>query len=224
MPRTPRIYLDEGVFHILARGNNKQRIFQDDEDFLIYKRLLKKVKEDHPHKLYHHCLMNNHIHLIIETNQKTDLSKMMKRLNLFYYNHYKKKYGYAGHFWQDRFKSLIIQADEYLLTCGLYIESNPVRAKIVKLAQDYPHSSYKYYAYGIEDGLTDRDIFYDELGQSDKNRQEEYRKLILDEQKQISSSIFKQLFLGDKEFIKKMERRFKVSNIRLKRGRPSKIK
>ena len=103
--------------------------------------------------------MNNHVHLIIEINNKaTDLSKLMKRVNLFYYNHYKRKYGYAGHFWQDRFKSLLIEKSEYLLGCGLYIERNPVRAKIVDSAEKYPHSSYKYYAYGKEDRILDKDM------------------------------------------------------------------
>ncbi len=224
MPRGARIYTEEGVFHILARGNNKQWVFQNEVDFKAYKRILKQLKEEQPFKLYHYCLMNNHIHLIIETNKLTELSKLMKRLNLFYYNHYKKKYGYAGHFWQDRFKSLLIERNEYLLACGLYIERNPVRAKIVDLAKKYTHSSYNYYAYGKEDDLTDRDIYYDELGEDDKERQQKYRQLILDKEKTINSTTFNQLFLGTREFIKQMEKKFKVNNTRLKKGRPKKIK
>ncbi len=224
MPRGARIYTEEGVFHILTRGNNKQRVCQDVRDFQTYKNILKQLKTKQPFKLYHYCLMNNHIHLIIETNKMTELSKLMKRINLFYYSHYKKRYGYAGHFWQGRFKSLLIEKDEYLLACGLYTERNPVRARIVNSPEEYPHSSYNYYAYGKEDGLVDRDIYYDELGRNDKERQQEYRQLMLDEDKGINSAIFNQLFLGTKKFIRQMEDKFKVSNTRLKRGRPKKVK
>mgnify|MGYP000311329782 CR=1 FL=1 len=224
MPRVARIYTEEGVFHILTRGNNKQWVFQDEADCRIYKKILKQLKTEQPFKLYHYCLMSNHVHLIIETNKMTELSKLMKRINLLYYNYYKRKYGYAGHFWQDRFKSLLIEKSEYLLACGLYIERNAVRAKIVDSAEKYPHSSYKYYAYGKEDGLTDRDIYYDDLGEDDKKRQQEYRRLILDEEKGINSTVFNQLFLGTKDFIKQMEEKFKISNTRLKKGRPKRIK
>ncbi|GAH93854.1 unnamed protein product [marine sediment metagenome] len=122
MPRIKRIYLEEGIFHILARGNNKQWLFEDKSDFKYYLDILKRLKKEQPFLLYHYILMNNHVHLLIETNQKTELSKLMKRINLLYYNHYRRKYNYAGHFWQDRFKSILVSKDEYLLACGLYIE------------------------------------------------------------------------------------------------------
>lgn len=222
MPRIARICTEEGIFHILARGNNRQYIFKGKEDFLVYRDIIKELKNEQPFQLYHWCFMGNHIHLIIEANKKTELSKLMKRLNLLYYARYKKKYGYTGHFWQDRFKSLLIDKENYLLACGLYIEKNPVKAKIVINPKDYPHSSYSYYAYGKEDGLTDRDPCYDELGRNDKERQARYRELTLD--KQITSATFKQLYMGTKEFVKKMEDRFGVNNIRLERGRPKKNK
>jgi len=224
MPRVARIYTEEGIFHILTRGNNKQWVFKNEADFKIYRKTLKSLKKEQPFKLYHWCLMPNHVHMIIETNKKTELSKMMKRLNLFYYNHYKRKYGYAGHFWQDRFKSLLIEKEDYLLACGIYIERNPVKAKIVRSVKDYAHSSYNYYAHGKEDSLTDRNPLYDELGHNDKERQGEYRKLTLDKEKEINSATFNQLFLGTKEFVKRMENKFKVKNIRLKKGRPKKKK
>ncbi len=224
MPRRARIYTEEGVFHILTRGNNKQLVFRDEMDFLSYKKILKQLKEEQPFKLYHYCLMSNHVHLIIETNKITKLSKLMKRINLFYYNQYRKKYDYTGHFWQGRFKSLLIEKNEYLLACGLYIERNPVRAKIVDSASEYAHSSYNYYAYGKEDKLIDRDIYYDEIGQNNRNRQKEYRRLMLDKEKDIESIKLNQLFMGTNEFIKQMENKFKVNNISLSRGRPEKKK
>ena len=93
MPRIARLYTEEGVFHILTRGNNRQTVFKDDSDFRVYKALLQELKEEQPFKLYHYCLMSNHVHLILETGHETELSKLMKRLNLAYYYRYKRRYG-----------------------------------------------------------------------------------------------------------------------------------
>lgn len=224
MPRTGRIYTEEGVFHIMTRGNNKQPVFHDERDFILYKETLSRLKDEQPFKLYHYCLMTNHVHMIIETNENTELSKLMKRINLSYYHHYKKRYGYSGHFWQDRFKSLLIEKDPYLLACGLYVEHNPVRAKMVKLPEQYQYSSYTRYAFGKYDPLLDKDPCYETSGRDDTQRQKEYRKLALESTGQIGQAISRQLFLGSAGFIKRMEKRFGVSNIRLERGRPKKDK
>ena len=148
----------------------------------------------------------------------------MKRINLSYYQHYKKRYGYSGHFWQDRFKSLLIERDAYLLACGFYIERNPVRAKMVKFPEQYPYSSYPYYAFGKDDPLLDKDPCYETLGKDDSQRQNEYRRLVLDGAEQVSQAISRQVFLGSAGFIKRMEKKFGVSNIRLEKGRPKKNK
>ena len=223
MPRIKRIYLEEGIFHILARGNNKQWLFKDKSDFKYYLDILKRLKKEQPFLLYHYILMNNHVHLLIETNQKTELSKLMKRINLLYYNHYKRKYNYAGHFWQDRFKSILVSKDEYLLACGLYIEGNPIRAGLVKKAEDYPYSSFKYYAYSDSDGLIDRDPFYDNLGKDNSERQKEYQKLILQRNNRINKHVLNNFFLGNRKFITEMERKFEVCNLRNRRGRPKDV-
>lgn len=223
MPRVARIYTDEGIFHVMTRGNNKQRVFQDEEDFKRYKEIIKEVKEEQPFKLYHYCLMSNHVHMLIETNEQTKLSKLIKRINLKYYNHYKKKYGYAGHFWQDRYKSLLVEGESYLLSCGIYIERNPLRAKMVKTLRDYKESSYGYYAYGIADELVDRDQYYEELGRNDRIRQQSYKELLLGEkERKIEQALKGQLFLGTEKFVERMEKTFNVVNTRLNKGRPKK--
>jgi putative transposase len=222
MPRCARIELEEGIFHIMCRGNNGQGVFKNEVDFRKYKDIIKELKDEQPFKLYHYCLMDNHVHLVIQTNEKTQLSKLIKRLNLKYYHYYKKKYGYSGHFWQDRFKSLLIERKNYLLACGIYIERNPVRAKITKNADGYKYSSYRYYVSGENDEIMDRDISYDELGKDERSRQGVYRNLMLDREYEIGKKISSRFFLGGEEFIESMERKFKVSNVRLCRGRPRK--
>lgn len=222
MPRVARIYTEEGIFHILTRGNNRQTVFHDEEDFNIYKERLIELKKEHSFKLYHYCLMSNHVHLVIETDENTELSKLMKRLNLSYYNHYKKKYKYNGHFWRDRFKSLLIDKDDYLLSCGLYVERNPVRANMVKDAKEYEYSSYNNYAYGKRDKLVDNNPSYNKLGKDDNNKQKEYRRLMKAGDGNLDSNIFNRLYLGKEEFVKKMEDKFGIKNVRAERGRPKK--
>ena len=88
--------------------------------------------------------MSNHIYFLIQTKNK-DFSIFMKKLNLSYYHYFKKKYGWVGHFWQNRFKSQPIGKDEYFIQCRKYIELNPVRANIVKDPKEYPYPSYSHY-------------------------------------------------------------------------------
>jgi len=140
----------------------------------------------------------------------------MKQLNLAYLYHYRKKYKYWGHLWQGRYKSLIVARDEYLIKCGRYIEENPVRAKIVKRSEDYPWSSYRYYAFGEEEGLIDKDPLYDSLGKDLNERRKKYREAFEEE-----IDLTKR-YLGSAEFIKEMERKFGIKNLRNKRGRPQK--
>jgi len=156
MPRTARIAPKDFIYHVLSRGNNRQNVFGADTDFLKYLEILKHSKEKHAFLLYHYVLMSNHVHLVMEPSADgSDLSAIMKSINLSYARYYQKKRGLIGHFWQDRFKSMVIARDEYLLACGSYVELNPVRAGIVDDPAFYPWSSYGCNALGREDPLID---------------------------------------------------------------------
>jgi len=216
MPRIFRLLPEQGVLHILTRGNNRQKVFHNEEDYRRYLYYLKLYKEEHKFQLYHYCLMPNHVHLLIETSQKTILSKLMKQLNLAYFYYYRKRYKYWGHLWQGRYKSLIVARDEYLIKCGRYIEGNPVRAKMVKKPEDYPWSSYKYYVFGGDKGLTDQDPLYESLGKDLSERRKKYQEAI-EEEINLTNR-----YLGSKEFIKGMEKKFGIDNLQNQRGRPRK--
>ncbi len=139
MPRQARLIIDNACYHIITRGNQKQTVFKDYDDFNAYLELLSKYKKRYDSKIYGWCLMNNHIHLVIESDK---LSKVMHGINLSYAQYFSYKYRTIGHFWQDRYKSFVIQKDEYIINCITYIEYNPVRAKIVSRPEDYTWSSY----------------------------------------------------------------------------------
>ncbi len=181
MPRKPRLLLSKSYYHITTRGNNKKNVFKEDDDYLFYLNLIKKYKKENPLDIYHYCLMPNHIHFLVRTGDAFAFSSFMKNLNLAYYHYFKKKYGWTGHLWQGRYNSQSVGKDEYFLQCGKYIELNPVRAKIVKDPEDYPHSSYSYYARGEENSIITENFFYNGLRNNNKERQEEYRNILIDE-------------------------------------------
>lgn len=179
MPRCARVIPPEGYLHIISRGNNRRRLFFHPRDFKIFLKLLKELKNEESIKIFHYCIMPNHVHLLIGVGEGSNLSRFMKRLNMRYFYYFKKKHNYSGHLWQDRFKSKIIEKDEYFIQCGKYIELNPVRANIAKSAQDYPYSSYGYYTFGLIDKIIDDDPLYLDLGNYEKKRQLNYREMFI---------------------------------------------
>ena len=181
MPRQARLLLSHSYYHVMTRGNNRNTVFRTPEDYEMYLELLSRYKRDRPFKLYHYCLMPNHVHLLVKTSKASDFSVFMKQLNLSYFHHYRKSYGWVGHFWQDRFKSQTVGKDPYFIQCGKYIELNPARAGLVKGAEEYPYSSFEFYTTGRENGLLTEDIFYEGLGKTPAERQKKYRELVVDD-------------------------------------------
>ena len=218
MPRINRLIIESGIYHIICRGNNLNRIFKKEADYEHYLYLLESLREDHKFKLYHYCLMPNHVYLMLETTKDTNLPKLMKQINLSYYFYFRRQYKYYGHFWQGRYKSMLISKDEYLLMCGRYIENNPVKAKMVKKAEKYPWSSYRVYGLGIKNELIDENPLYKTMGKDKRNREKKYKEFL----KEGLKIKFNNRFLGGKTFIKKMEKKFGVKNVEKGPGRPRK--
>ena len=152
MPRQARLLLDNGCYHVITRSNQRQTIFKEQDDFNIYLELLYRYKKRYNSKIYGFCLMNNHVHLVMESDK---LSKAMHGINLSYAQYFKYKYRTTGHFWQDRYKSFVIQRDRYIINCITYIEYNPVRAEIVSRPEEYPWSSYTARILGKNNKLLD---------------------------------------------------------------------
>jgi len=103
MPRTARIAPQANIYHLLTRGNNRQVIFTNEDDYKRYIDILKHYKEKYRFMLYHYALMSNHVHLVLETTASGgSLAEIMKGINLSYAQYYKKKYGSSrsrvGHF------------------------------------------------------------------------------------------------------------------------------
>ncbi len=180
MPRPPRLLLSHSFYHVMTRGNNRHTVFYDNQDFDYFLEIFAKYKKLHPFNLYHYCLMPNHTHLLLQTKDAQDFAVFMKKLNLAYFHYYNKRYGWIGHFWQDRYKSQAVGKDSYFIQCGKYIELNPVRADLVEKPEDYRYSSYKYYGLSQADDLITSDFLYETLGSDMQERQQVYAKLIVE--------------------------------------------
>ncbi|MEK7460994.1 MAG: transposase [Patescibacteria group bacterium] len=186
MPRQARLLLGHSYYHVMTRGNNKHIVFHDAADYHHYLELLGRFKAEHPFELYHYCLMPNHVHMLIQTDIASGFATFMKKLNLSYAQAYAKRYGWVGHFWQDRYKSQPVGKDSYFIQCGKYIELNPVRSGLTRNPADYPYSSYRAYTLGEPNLLLTPDLFYQGLGESPTQRAQNYQDLVISDQ--IASS------------------------------------
>ena len=126
MPRQPRTSSGTGIYHVMLRGINRQDIFEDKEDYVrmltCLQQMLEQYDEAGNHQpplctFYAYCLMSNHIHLLLKTNQK-DIGSTINPLAVTYAMYYNNKYSRSGHVFQDRFKSEPVRSALPLATAG----------------------------------------------------------------------------------------------------------
>ena len=141
MARPLRIEYEGAVYHVTARGNARSDIYLSDSDRELFLDALSYVVDRFGWICHAYCLMDNHYHLMIETPH-ANLSRGMGQLNGVYTQRFNRKHGRVGHVYQGRFKSIIVDKDAYLLELSRYVVLNPVRARMVESAGDWPWSSY----------------------------------------------------------------------------------
>ncbi|WP_186429910.1 transposase [Clostridium sp. BSD9I1] len=147
MPTIKRNWYPGASYHITARGNHRSDIFKDEGDFNKYLSLMKEALEYFQYDNYEiicYCLMNNHVHLLIKTENKP-IGNFIGRINSMYAKYYNKKHNYIGHLFQDRYYSELIKSDVQMLEVSRYIHLSPVRAKMIKTPGEYKWSSYNIY-------------------------------------------------------------------------------
>ena len=176
MPGTARRHQLQGslIYHIINRGNRRDDVFHTPRDYEYFINLLSDYSNRFEALLYHWVIMPNHYHLLLEIKEPEKLSKMMAGLARSYVHYYQKNYNLGGHIWQGRFKSQPIEKEKYLLSCGRYIERNPVKAKIVNLSEQYEYSSAKFYCKGAFDNLTSEDPYFESFGKDLPQRRKNY--------------------------------------------------
>ena len=146
MPRLPRVYIEDSVYYITCKGLPNQTIFKDKEDYKMYFGLLKKYVEQYQVKLYAYNLMPEHLHLLMEVDDKTAISQIMHALTSSYTKYYNGRYERSGHLFRERFKAAIVEKNaNTLLSLTAYIHLNPKRLNLALAAEAYPYSSYALY-------------------------------------------------------------------------------
>ena len=143
MPRFPRNYIKTPFFHIITQGINKSYIFEKPEDIKYHIKIMYSLSKEQKIKIVGYCIMSNHAHMLIQTENLQALSKYMQRLNTKYGKYYNKKYTRVGYVFRDRYKAEGIYNERYLYNCLKYIYDNPVKAGMCEKAEDYPYSNYK---------------------------------------------------------------------------------
>src|SRR3989338_5664333 len=158
MPRIPRQqYLQpNGYYHVISRTINQAVILKDPDDFGHFKTLMHRAKRQFPLHLFHYALMGTHFHFVVQVIQQEDLPGHLRYLKWYYTQWARKKYGWKGPLWRERYRSLPIEDERYLAACGLYVELNPVRAGLCQEPAAYAFSSARKYSLGVRDGLVDK--------------------------------------------------------------------
>ena len=177
MPRRSRIIVPDIPLHIIQRGNNRQSCFFADEDYLFYLDWLKEYAQITGCSIHAYVLMTNHVHLLLTPKKFDSAGNLMRRLGQRYVQYINRSYKRSGTLWEGRFRSCIIQQQEYLFICQRYIEMNPVRAGMVEHPGEYRWSSYQVNGQGKKSDLISRHLLYQSLGRTDTERQMAYRDL-----------------------------------------------
>ena len=220
MPRIARVCAEGYPHHITQRGNNKEKTFFDDEDKRFYLDVLQRYKDKYKMKILAYCLMENHVHILALPEKETSLARGIGGTNLLYTQYINRKYNRSGRLWQNRFFSSVVEKEPYLWAVMRYIEQNPVRAKLVKRAEDYRWSSALAHISGIKDNLLSDEWQFDE------KENKSYREFINKDAKEISATIRRATStgrpLGSEGFIKKLEKILNRNLFPKKGGRPKK--
>jgi putative transposase len=152
-------------------------LFFSEDDFRFYLEALATAASSENVVVHAYVLMTNHVHLLVTGEAPDGISNLMKRLGQCYVQRVNRTYGRTGSLWEGRFRSCLVQADNYLLACQRYIELNPVRAGMVNKPGDYRWSSFRANTgQAIDPMLTPHAVFLD-LGAGAERRHSAYREL-----------------------------------------------
>ena len=225
MARLPRLCPSGIPQHIVQRGNNRQICFASEEDMSAYLSWLNHYTKQFAVQVHAWVLMTNHVHLLVTPTTDTGVSQFMQALGRHYVRYFNHQYRRSGTLWEGRFKSCVVQSEEYLLYCYRYIELNPVRAGMVDRPEEYPWSSYQCNGLGKVSKLCSPHPEYCKLGSTKYEREKAYRRLFdvyvgPNMLKNIRDSVNSGLALGSDRFKAEIEKLHQRRVTVGKSGRP----
>lgn len=208
MARPLRIEFAGAVYHVTSRGDGQEDIFLDDGDRTRFLEVLSEVCHRFNWAVHAYCLMGNHYHLVVETRDGT-LAKGMRQLNGVYTQRFNRAHGRVGHVLQGRYKAILVQKDAYLLELARYVVLNPVRARLVRNAKEWPWSSYRATVgqVSVPPGLA-TDWLLSAFSRKRSDAIEKYKAFVAEGKNQPSpwESLRNQIFLGDEQFVEEMQK------------------
>ena len=229
MPRQARLILRNTAHHIVQRGHNRNAVFIASSDFQYYLNTLKEWKAKLGVQVYGYCLMDNHVHLILNPEENEDgIGNLMKRLAGRQTRYVNRLENRSGTLWEGRYKSSPIETDSYLLACSRYVDLNPVRGGMVLRPEDYLWSSYCQKA-GLEKPWIDIDPCYSGLSNDINGCQRRYAEYVAEgipdnEIELIRNALVRGQLTGGSRFIDEIEARAGLRIESRGRGRPEKEK
>ncbi|MBI5739715.1 MAG: transposase [Nitrospirae bacterium] len=211
MARKPRIEYEGAFYHVIIRGNRREKIFGDRKDILKYLEILSNYKKRYQFYLYSYVLMSNHVHLLMEVG-RTPLSKIQQGINQSYTMYFNRRHKTVGHHFQGRYKAILCDRDVYLLSLIKYIHMNPLRAKMVRELQDYNWSSHNFYAgREKENSIVDTDRVLRLFSEDKPTSRRLYREFMGDGLAITRDDIYRtidQRVLGSEEFLDNVIERY----------------
>lgn len=228
MPRRARIAFANYPHHIVQRGHCRNDVFFGDFDRTDYLGTLAECRETLRFKVYAYCLMSNHVHLVIDPGDNPSaISVLMKRLAGRHARRLNLRNSWSGSLWESRFKCSPIETDRYLLTCGRYVDMNPVRAGIVSVPEAYAWSSYRARAGLIACSWLDVDPAIETLAGTELRQHECYRNLVRqaideDDLALIRDALQRNQLTGSTDFVERVHLGTGVLVPNRSRGRPRK--
>ncbi|MEN5061337.1 transposase [Luteimonas sp. TWI1416] len=224
MPRRPRIDLPDVAQHIVQRGNDRQSCFFDDTDRLGYLQDLRETARQHGCAIHAHVLMSNHVHLLATPAAAGQIARMMQSLGRRYVRWINARHGRTGTLWEGRYKACPVIGEAYLLRCLRYIERNPLRARMVDEAAEYPCSSHRGNIGAVDDPLSPHPAWQG-LASSPALRHQAWRALVAEavdanETEAIAAHLQRQHLYGSEHAWQALEARLGRPAGPVRRGRP----
>ena len=219
MARKPRIEFDGAFYHVIVRGNQRRRIFRDDQDRRAYLERLEYYRQHCGFVVYAYVLMSNHVHLLLET-KRVPLSKIMQAIQFTYTQRYNRRHRTVGHLFQGRYKAILCDRNAYLLELVRYIHLNPGRMRIALDPWKFRWSSHRAYLGEKTEVTVETEAVLGQMGNGVAQSRRAYVKFIDEglggghEERYYQAT--DQRFLGDEKFVEKVASRAKVKDIETK--------
>ena len=226
MPRALRTWAHDHVYHVLNRANARATIFGSDKDYLMFETILAEAKEKFPMRILAYCIMPNHWHLVLYPDLQQSLPAFMHWVTLTHTQRYhavNETCG-MGHIYQGRYKSFLVQTNEYFLQLCRYVERNPLRAELVQRAEEWRWSSAWRRVHGSKKEQLLLDSWPVAAG-SGRNYLEWLNKPQMHEEEHLAfirKAAIKGNPLGNAEWVDQVAKQFGLSMTLRSRGRPKK--